>query len=193
MEEEVYYTNNKNKSSKEDWMHFFEYQTIIMEDINRIAYKVSDYREREERKQLLVHLHQISHDISKYYFDEDLEENAMDLEIKITEKYLAFSYYKLDKVGQRLTNKPSIVLISRNMQNLYFIDEKTVLIKNCLEEDIGLCNEYEDYSLYHLELYELGQREITREEKTFESYTHDVVYPCFYETEKMVEKIKTMY
>lgn len=195
MEEEItkYYTNNKNKSLEEDWHLFFEYQTIIMEDLKRIAYKVSDYEKSEEKEQLLLQLQQILDSMCDYYYEEDREENYMDLEIKLTENHLAFSYYKLDKKGKRSTNKPSIVFISRDMRNLYFIDERQVLIENKLSDYVGLSNEYEDYSLYSIESYALEEESIIREENMFESYVHDVMYPCFYETEEMVEKIKIMF
>lgn len=199
MEEEIinYYTNNKNKSLEEDWHLFFEYQTVIMEDLKRIAYKVSDYEESKEKEQLILQLHQILDSMCDYYYEEDIEENYMDLEIKVTDNHLAFSYYKLDKKRKRITNKPSIVIISRNMRNLYFIDERNVLVENKLSDYVelsyvGLSNEYEDYSLYSIESYELEEESIIRERNIFESYVHDVTYPCFYETEKMVEKIKKL-
>lgn len=188
--------HNRNGCCKKDRDLFVEWQYIIMEDLRRIAYKVSDYVVSEERTQLLLHLNQMVDDICKYIsktsFENDIEENYMDLEIRITENYLAFSYYKLDKNEQILISKPSIALISRNMKNLYFIDEMQVLIQNALADRVGLYNEYEDYSLYSVETYELEKIGITREQDTFESYVQDVTYPCFYETEKMVEKIKKM-
>lgn len=167
---------------------FFEYQSIIRKDLERIRYLVSDYEPSEERTQLLFNVNNVIHNIGKNRFQDD---PLMELDILIQGNYLVFSYFQLDEDLKPLTSQPTFVLITREMKNLYFINKVSTITKNKASNYEGLDNPYDDYCHYIVDCFQLEKDSIIQHNVTFNG--NIPIYECFHETDKMVRKIKSKF
>lgn len=167
---------------------FYEYQSIIRKDLERIRYLASDYEPSEERKALLSNLDKAINNICNNRFPED---PLMQLEILVQGNYLVFSYFQLEEDGNPLTSEPTFVIITREMRNLYFIDKVCMITENEEAQYVGLDNPYQNYNRYVADCYQLKKDAIMKHNINFEGTTP--IYECFQETDKMIEKLKSKF
>ncbi len=167
---------------------FYEYQSIIRKDLERIRYLASDYETSEEREELFSNLDKAINNICNNRFPDD---PLMQLEILVQGNYLVFSYFQLQEDENPLTSEPTFVIITREMRNLYFIDKVCTITENEEAQYVGLDNPYQNYNRYVADCYQLGKDAIVKHNINFEGNTP--IYECFQETDKMIEKIKSKF
>lgn len=180
--EEVKLKYSKENNSEEELQQFFEYQDIIKEDLKRIYYLISDYEESEERNNLLFELNVAISNINQNRFPDD---PIMDLDIHIYKNYLVFSYWKLNEDGAILLSNPSIAIITRDMKNFYFIDEKII------QEDET--NDYDSIGLDSINCYTREKNKIIYHNVVMRNRTGNLFYNCFDDTDSFVKKMKDNY
>lgn len=162
---------------------YFAWQEVVKKDLRIICLLVSDYEENKVQKQLLGILKGVIDDLERNCLPE-MAETPMELNIKVYDNYLVFSYYHFIMEG-RVAETPSIVIISRDMKNLYFIDE----VYSVFYED----RENDEYNLGQDEVcyFKLNKDKIGKYDCCFQEYTHCLFDECFRYTlgfVKMVEK-----
>ncbi len=177
-----YFSNNpKQLDEKKELELFFEYQNIIKDDLKRIRYLVSDYDFSKEKESLLFYLNNVIRDITRNKFEDDPED---ELNIRVYENYLVFSYYKLDEEGITVLDTPSIVIITRDMKNIYFVDEVFSIFRE--EEKDDPYNRGYDNITY----FKLDKQTIHRYDFTLEEYTWELFQLCFGKTEIFTKRFK---
>lgn len=186
--EDIYLKYDENVEEGLYKEEFFEYQSIIRKDLERIRYLVSDYELSEGREELLSNLNKAIDNICNNRFSVG---PLMQLEILVQGDYLAFSYFQLGEDGFPLTSEPIFVIITREMKNLYFIDKVCTIIENKEAQYVGLDNPYQNYNRYIVDCYQLEKDTIIGHNVSMEGYTP--VYDCFKETGKLIEKIKSKF
>ncbi len=171
---------------------FLEYHKVILEDLRRISMKVVDCIDSEKKNKLLSNLNKLINDLDANRTYDEFVTIFFPFQICIHGNYLIFSYYKTVETSELYTEKPSIIIITRDMKNIYFIDEIEVLIKNVEEEYEACSNKYLDYSRYYVEVFRVREETVSANECTLESYTNTIFYDSFNETESIVKKLEKM-
>lgn len=186
--EDIYLIYDEDSFDFQNLEQFFKYQNIIRKDLERIRYLVSDYKESEERTELLSNLDYAIDNIENNRFQDT---PLMQLEILIQGKYLAFSYFRLEEDGNPLTSEPTFIIITREMKHLYFINKVSTIIKNRESDYVGLDNPYENFNRYSVDCYQLEKDRIMSHSVKMEGYPP--VCTCFEDTDELVEKIKSKF
>ena len=171
---------------------FFEYHKVILEDLRRISMKVVDCTDSEKKNKLLSNLNKLIDDLDANRTYAEFLTIFFFFFFCIHGNYLIFSYYKTVETSELYTEKPSIIIITRDMKNIYFIDEIEVLIQN-VEEYEACSNKYLDYSRYYVEFFRVRGETVSANECTLESYTNTIFYDSFNEIESIVKKIEKMF
>ena len=154
--------------------------------------KVVDCIDSEKNNNLLSNINKLINDLDANRTYDEFVTIFFPFQICIHGNYLIFSYYKTVETSELYTEKPSIIIITRDMKNIYFIDEIEVLIKNVEEEYEACSNKYLDYSRYYVEVFRVREETVSANECTLESYTNTIFYDSFNETESIVKKLEKM-
>lgn len=175
-----YYTKDSNYCGQEE-LEFFTYLQVIKDDFKKISLLVSYCEYSKEKESLLFNLNKVIKNIARNKFIDDLE---MDLDIRIVDNYLIFSYYSLDDECVPLNETPHIVIVSRDMKNIYFIDETYSVFRE--EEQDDTYNRGHDEITY----YKLDNGIVKEYNCYFEEYTCNLFGKFFGHPNLMIKQIE---
>jgi len=105
---------NDNNSSE-----FLNYQYFLKEDFKKIRNILESYNESENKKLLVAYINNLISSLEKCI----LVNYNNTLQFKLTDKYAIFSYYDYNENFERLFNIPTVVILKRNIKEIYFITE----------------------------------------------------------------------
>lgn len=179
-----YFTNDTKYCSQEKLDMFFEYQKVIQEDLKRI-YRIveADYSPSDAKEHLLFQLKNVIGDIVHNHF---VEHPEMELNISVYDNYLVFSYYALDENSRIILDTPSIVIVTRDMKNLYFVNE-TFSIFYEDEQNDELNRGYDEITYF-----KLNQNNVKEFSCTMKDYTADLFLKCFRYTYQMIKELEAI-
>lgn len=165
-----YFTNEVIDEINHNPKVFFDMQDVIKKDFIRIKYMIENYNQDTEQQNLINYLNEVIDNIQLNRFEKVPE---MGLDIRLTEEFLIFSYYKFNENKDIIFDTPSIVIVSRMLTKIYFIDEIYDIFKD--DEDEDDYNRGCDEVTYFI----LKNGKIKQYNSTLYEYTKDLFSNCF--------------
>lgn len=171
---DIHLSSEKNKDEYKEW------QNAIKDDFKRITYILEDYVESSEKQVLLSYINNLIFSIQHFKFI-----NKLPLQFKLTDKYAIFSYYDYDENLQPLFDVPTVVILKRNLKEIFFITELYNESINYESE-----NYLESFINYSFIYFNLDNNEVKLKEFDLPTYSSEMFDNAFTNTEDHIYLIK---
>lgn len=181
----IFYVPSEHHSHTEDEKkQFFEIQDVIKKDFERLLYILENYHDNEDKNHLIKH---ISNVINSIKLNRDIKVD-MTLDIILNHDYLVFSYYDF-KDDEIVFDTPTIVIMRRDLHEIYFINETYSIFDEEKEESLEIDPDY-NYGNDEIYYFELNNKEVTHHHISMQEYTATLFNNAFYDTYNFTNLIK---
>ncbi len=163
---------------EENHEQFLEWRDVVKNDLKIMRYKILECEDSFSKSDLLLNIDNIIWDFSN---NNCCVSPIVDIDIKAYDNYLVFSYFKYNK---KLDN-PSIVIITRDMKEFYFIDGVEYLKRIELYD----AEVYDNIMVDEIHCFVIKQKEIKNYVVSKTGRLGDLYYDCFNRTKSFIKEL----
>lgn len=181
----TYYPYERYEDNDEEIKKFFDMQVVIKNDFEKLLEILKKYKDSEAKCYLIKHVNYV---INSILLNRNLKTTDMHLDIVLNDKYLIFSYYDF-KDDELIFETPTIVIMERNLHEIYFITETYSIFDEEKEANYDIDPDY-NYGNDEIRYFQLNNHEIIQEDINMKEYTSNLFSSAFYDTELFIKNLK---